>query len=70
MALLDEFRSFDSKKEKDHAKKALFQVVDNIMCRQGFSGIWDEIDDPTKEEILATNLETIESHMREYRDLP
>ncbi len=56
MSLLQEFLQSDQNAPQDPAKKVLFAVLNDLIGRGGFDGVWDGLDAEIREEILTTNL--------------
>lgn len=63
MSLLEEFQDYYQKKPTDPAKKILFAVLNNLFGRRGLDNEWDGIDDETREELLANNLEIVKKNL-------
>ena len=63
MSIREEYYGRFQNPPKDKAKKILFAIFEDILDRRGFSGAWDETDEETQNEILATNLATIQKNL-------
>ena len=58
--LLEEFKQRYTKPPRVLSKKILFTTFGNLLWRSGFDLLWGGMTDNTKEEILQTNLQSIE----------
>jgi len=57
--LLEEYYARCTVEPTDPAKKILFAIMNNLLSRSGFNNVWNEIDNETRKEIFAENLELI-----------
>ena len=64
MPLLEEFQMrYETQPPTDPAKKILFAVLNDLFGRSGLDNEWGAIDDETREELLATNLELVRQNL-------